>query len=106
MNEEVRRAIGKRLRESRLAMGLTQKAAAKELGLKSGQAVSLWECGDAMPGSDEWHKLGILYGVSLDHLFYGNGSRPSKSALLDKILSAKGVQPQGAAYGRPDLEST
>lgn len=104
MNTEIRREIGKRLRESRIAMGLTQQGAANELGLKSGQAVSLWECGDAMPKGDDWYKLGLLYGVSLDHLVYGNRSMPSRrSNLLQKILGVRGVQPKGAAFRNPDF---
>lgn len=105
MNIELRREIGQRLKEARNKAGLTQQEAAKELGYKAGQTVSLWECGDTMPKGDDWFKLGLLYGVSLDLLVYGERRiSNSKTSLLQKIFGNKGVQPTGAAFGRPGFD--
>lgn len=66
MNEDVRRGIGRRLREFRVSLGLTQDEFADELGLSQRQSVSAWELGKAMPKGEEWFKMGVM-GMSLDY---------------------------------------
>jgi DNA-binding XRE family transcriptional regulator len=66
MNEEVRRAIGGRLREFRVSMGLTQVAMARLLKAKR-QSVSAWENGKSMPLCEDWLTLGLM-GMSLDYV--------------------------------------
>lgn len=77
LKEDARQAIGRRLRDSRVEMGLTQAEAARELGVDR-RAVSSWECGRSMPMSGEWYLIGPLYGASLDYLVYGIRMVPAK----------------------------
>lgn len=74
MNEDVRRAIGGRLREFRVSMGLTQVEMARILKAKR-QSVSAWETGKSMPMCEDWLKLGHL-GMSLDYAVLGIRSMP------------------------------
>lgn len=84
--EGVRAAIARRLKESRLEVGLTQIQAATELGVDR-RCVSSWENGKAMPMVDEWYKIGPLYGVSLDYLVYGVRTIPvSQSGIMGAIF--------------------
>jgi transcriptional regulator with XRE-family HTH domain len=100
MNEEVRRAIGQRLRQTRRAAGLTQKYVADRLQLRSRQAVSAWERGESMPGTDEWYELAPLLGQSLDFLVYGIRTKPiSRSGVMETIFQAPGIQPASPVYG-------
>lgn len=88
-SEDVRRAIGQRLKESRKATRLTQDDVAAELGVNR-QAVSAWENGREMPRCDAWFRIGPLYGVSLDYLVYGIRSVPEcKAPILSAILAHK-----------------
>ncbi len=92
MNTDVRRDIGRRLKQARQAARFTQEDVAKRLGLKA-QTVSSWERGKSMPKAGEWYELGPLLGVSLDYLVYG--LRP-ESPLIRAILGAPGVEPPPA----------
>lgn len=103
MNEEVRRAIGRRLKESRLSAGLTQQYLADRLQLKARQTVSSWERGDSMPGTDQWYELAPLLGQSLDYLVYNIRTVPvSKYAVMETVFRAPGVQPSAAVFGTPE----
>ncbi len=59
---------GKRIREARLAAGLSQEQVAERLDV-SFQAVSSWETGKFVPDSDHLPALAKMLGVSLDSLF-------------------------------------
>lgn len=87
MNEEVRRAIGRRLKESRKSANLSQEAVAQDLSVLR-QTVSAWECGSSSPSSAAWFKLGQMYGVSLDYLVYGVRTMPvSEYAVLGSVFA-------------------
>ena len=60
--------IGKKIRELRLGMSMTQDQLAQKLKLSS-QAVSKWENGTTMPDIQILPELSILFGVSIDSLF-------------------------------------
>jgi transcriptional regulator with XRE-family HTH domain len=101
MNREVRRAIGERLRQSRLAAKLTQQDVAQRLQLKR-QTISGWERGEAMPQLAEWYRLAPLLGQSLDYLVYNVRTVPvSQHAIMETIFGAAGVQPEGI-FGEVD----
>lgn len=70
MNEELRRQIGRRIREFRVSLALTQDEFAEELGVSQRQSISAWELGKALPRGEEWIKLGHL-GMSLDYTVLG-----------------------------------
>lgn len=70
MNEELRRQIGRRIREFRVSLGMTQDELAEELALRQRQSVSAWELGKALPRGEEWMKLGHM-GMSLDYTVMG-----------------------------------
>jgi transcriptional regulator with XRE-family HTH domain len=87
--EEVRRAIGERLKESRRSGKRTQDDAAKLLDVTR-QTISSWELGKSMPTADQWYAIGQLYGVSLDYLVYGIRAVPvSRYGIIAKILGAE-----------------
>jgi transcriptional regulator with XRE-family HTH domain len=84
--EDRRKAIGLRLKESRLASGFTQEEIAVHLELKA-QTVSSWERGKSMPKADEWYALGPLLGVSLDYLVYGIRTIPvGQSTIMGAVF--------------------
>ena len=60
--------IGKRIREARLARGLSQEQLGERLGV-SFQAVSTWETGKFIPDSDHLPALAKVLDLSLDALF-------------------------------------
>lgn len=85
--DERRKAIGLRLKESRLGASYTQEDVARLLGLKSGATVSSWERGKSMPKADEWYALGPMLGVSLDYLVYGIRTIPaSREGMMGVIF--------------------
>jgi transcriptional regulator with XRE-family HTH domain len=51
------------LRKHRMAIGLTQTALAKKLGLKAPSTVSLWESGDSIPSPKLIPHLARILGV-------------------------------------------
>lgn len=86
MNEEVRRAIGRRLKESRKSANLSQEAVAQEMSVLR-QTVSAWERGSSMPSSAAWYALGLMYGCSLDYLVYGIRTIPvSQYAVMAEVF--------------------
>lgn len=102
MEEEARKAIGKRLHEARERARMSQDDVRKALGLESRQAVSKWERGEAMPSADAWEKLGPLLGVSLDWLFYGIRTKPvSKGGIMGKLFQNPGAKEFDSAFGVP-----
>lgn len=66
--------LGKKLYELRKNANLSQEEFAEKLNV-SRQAVSKWECGDALPDTENLIKISKLYGVSLDELV---GNTPPK----------------------------
>lgn len=100
-DQEVRSAIGLRLKESRLAVGLSVRQVAAKVGCKT-LTISRWEVGQSMPTIHDWYEIGKLYGVSLDYLVYGIRTVPvSAPSILEKILGTVGVEPSGSAFARP-----
>ena len=59
--------LGNKLYELRKKANLSQEDFAEKLNV-SRQAVSKWECGDALPDTENLIKISKLYGVSLDEL--------------------------------------
>lgn len=60
-------SLAEKLVSLRKQKGLTQMDLAEKLNV-SRQAVSRWEVGAAIPGTDNLKVLGELYGVSIDYL--------------------------------------
>lgn len=69
MPQEMRSAIGARLREARRRARLTQEDVATDF-LCSRQAVSSWESGRTLPSLLEFRALASLYAVSSDALLF------------------------------------
>ena len=61
--DTVGRSLAEKLKETRLARGMTQEFVAESLGI-SRQAVSKWETGAADPSTGNLLALAKLYGVS------------------------------------------
>lgn len=100
MNEEVQRAVGARLKEFRVSMGMLQEDMAAEVGVKR-QSVSSWENGRTMPSGGQWFKLGQL-GMSLDYVVLGIRNVPvSRYAAKYLALPVReAVTAEGAAPDR------
>lgn len=60
--------IGKKIRDLRVAKGITQDNLAEVLGV-SPQAVSKWECSTTTPDIQLLPELAIYFGVTIDELF-------------------------------------
>lgn len=102
MNEEVRRGIGARLKESRRQAKLSQEEVASELQIKR-QSVSEWENGKALPASHQWYRLGMILGVSLDYLAYGIRTVPvSQHDIMASVFRVPESRPSAAASGIPE----
>jgi phage repressor protein C with HTH and peptisase S24 domain/DNA-binding XRE family transcriptional regulator len=67
-SDELKKAIGRRLKEARSARGLNQTKVAKELGLKSQSVVSNWESGALESWADYLDGIADLYGLDIDAL--------------------------------------
>lgn len=87
MNEDVRRAIGGRLREFRLSLGYTQVEMARMLKAKR-QSVSAWENGKSMPMCEDWLKLGHM-GMSLDYVVLNIRTVPVSNYALARLHCTK-----------------
>ncbi len=59
--------LGKRLLQLRRTKGLSQQTLADRLGVTA-QAVSKWECGNAIPDVDILLALSHFYGLSINTL--------------------------------------
>lgn len=71
--------IGTRLRERREALGLTQQALARELGVTH-QHVSRIESGQAMPSLELVVRIAARFGVTTDELLTGKERAPADLA--------------------------
>jgi len=60
--------FAERLKELRIAKGITQLELAKYLDLSTDSTVSLWEKGTNKPNLERAKKLALLFDVSLDYL--------------------------------------
>lgn len=85
MNEEICRAIGVRLKEFRVSLGMTQSKFASELKAKR-QSVTAWEAGRALPRCEAWLKLGEM-GMSLDYAVLGIRNVPVSGFARPVVLS-------------------
>lgn len=87
--------LGKRIYELRKEKGLSQEALADKLGV-SRQAISKWECGEALPDTDNLISISRLFGVSLDTLV-GNEDikNEARAEATAQEASAKGAVPDG-----------
>jgi GTP pyrophosphokinase len=68
MTDEMKKAVGRRIRAARKAKGLSQEELGAKLGI-SFQAVSTWETGKFMPDADHLPALAKELDLSLDALF-------------------------------------
>lgn len=72
-DKTIKNTIGKRFRDIRVQIGLTQTELAKQLGCGRSN-ISLIESGKNLPGGSILIALKSKYNVSLDWLFSGEGS--------------------------------
>ncbi len=80
--------FGKRLKEQRKAMGMTQEELAEALGLASKQHVSRMERGVEACSIDLLVELSIVLHVSTDYLLMGKEA--AREELKDQIFSVIG----------------
>lgn len=75
---EVRRSFGRRVREARGAVGLSQARLARALGLRSGVAVGDWERGKALPKFETFLRLCEVLNQAPAYFIEGYRERPRK----------------------------
>jgi transcriptional regulator with XRE-family HTH domain len=82
-----RALIGKRIRDTRLRLGLSQKAFADRIGASEG-SVGLWERGKARP---ELHlrRLAETTNVSESWILYGNEADKDAGALVERLAKVE-----------------
>lgn len=87
IDQDIRCAIGLRLREFRVSLNLTQEEFARTLKVKR-QSVSSMEHGASLPGGKTWHRL-FCMGMSLDYAVGGIRTVPvscyAPPARLDRL---------------------
>ena len=84
MEESMRRAIGVRLRDARLAANLKQEQVATDF-LRTRQAISSWESGRTLPTLLEFRNLLTLYGVSSDKILFGGDIEGEMAQVLARV---------------------
>lgn len=78
--------FGNRLKQSRVAVKLTQKQLAESIGVKQKQ-YQHWERGRAEPSIDKIQRLAFILGVNVEWLLYGgNGDFTTKEERTSKLL--------------------
>lgn len=89
MSPEVRRQIGERLRQARIAANLTQDDVARDFQVTR-KAVSGWENAATLPTTRHLYEIGLLYGTSLDYLLYGMKTYPlSTKAVMKHVFPGR-----------------
>src|SRR5580704_13076891 len=93
-------AIAHRLRATRETTGLTQSQFADRAGIAR-DIYNEWESAKDRPGLDEAMRLRAVYGVTLDWIYLGDGSRlpkrlPSESH-ISSVLIARIQRPRKPA---------
>lgn len=86
--------LAQRLYELRRSSGISQEDLARKLGV-SRQAVSKWECGESVPGTDNLIALARLYGVELGSLV----------GIDNDAAGAENESPAQAMGGSPTTDS-
>lgn len=76
MNEAIDIAFGRRLREARIASGLTQQSAADAFGI-SLRGYCRWEKGEREPNFSALVSIAETLNVSIDHLLGLAGEAPA-----------------------------
>ena len=83
--------IGKNIKKHRIETGMTQDQLAEKLNVTR-QAVSNWETGKTQPNIETLTALAEHFGVSVEALIYGSGTRvdisPDNAAGTGAIFSA------------------
>ena len=91
------RDFGNFLYELRKEKGWSQAELAEKLG-RANRAVSKWETGETMPGTELLAPLAELFGVSVDELLKGRRSDAGR----DTTTAPPGGAPDGSLCGAPD----
>ncbi len=84
--------IGERLRNARLAKGLTQEQVAEFIGLASAQGYQAYEYGEVIPPHHRLTRLSEVLGISEEVLLYGQEGekgkprRPAEPFVVDENL--------------------
>jgi transcriptional regulator with XRE-family HTH domain len=82
----MRRTIGRRLREARRAVDLTQQEVAAELQ-QTRQTISSWEQGRTQPDLILLSRLATLYSISTDRLLMGVDVEAERVAVIARAAA-------------------
>jgi|AGTN01.2.fsa_nt_gi Predicted transcriptional regulators len=90
--------LGENLASYRKKSGLSQEELSEKLHV-SRQAISRWECGDAVPDTENLIELGALYGVTLDELIKGSAAVEASSSAAPAIPVAHKIKKRDPSLG-------
>lgn len=96
-------SLGARLREVRLASGLSLREVARQLGV-SPSFVSQLENGKSQPSVATLYSMAQLLGVSIDELFAADGASPAPAAAVP-TRPARALAADGTPVSRSDFSS-
>ena len=91
------KALGVKVRELRLANGMSQQELGNIVGLTA-TGVSYWESGKAMPSIDALEKVSEYFGVSVDYLLGNDELEDKAKALLKKVSKVKKQEDKEKLY--------
>jgi transcriptional regulator with XRE-family HTH domain len=99
--DEVDAHVGRRLRQRRIALGISQEQLGAELGLTF-QQIQKYEKGQNRISAGRLYKVAMILSVSVEHFFEGlansNGVRGQRSGMPgDAEISAFLASPEGLA---------
>jgi transcriptional regulator with XRE-family HTH domain len=96
---KLKQDVGNRIRDIRSDKDMTQGDLAKLLG-KSRSAIAQWETGNALPQLEDFHKMGVVFGVSPAFLAFAvNGNREINVPVMSYH------NPTGSVVGAMSLDS-
>lgn len=91
-NEDLKKAVGKRIKALRRSYGLTQEQLSETIDI-SVTYYSLVECGNRMLSLKNLIKVSKIYSVSMDYLIFGtdkeNSDIPRETALFEGLNEAE-----------------
>lgn len=76
---------GARIKELRMARGMTVEAVARFMSFESEQAVYKWQRGESLPTVDNLYALSKLFGVPISEILVGDEERELDASPLSVI---------------------
>ena len=88
-NDRIRQYVAQKIRQFRLAKGISQEDLAKVIGYESFQTIALLERGERAAKVETLSKIAAALGVSIDEFFPNPKSNVDTSNLMIKLRANK-----------------